>query len=249
MSIPVDYQPAPDLLAERVILVTGAGDGIGRTAAETFATYGATVVLLGRTVAKLEAVYDTIVAANHPQPAIYPMDLLGAQPEHYHELAERIRIELGRLDGLLHNAAILGLLTPLERYPVDDWTRVMQVNVHAPFLLTQACLPILRAAPDAAIVFSASEVGRKGHAYWGAYGVSKFALEGMMQILADELDNCPGLRVNSLNPGPIRTAMRATAFPAEDPRTLPTPAEIMPAYLYLMGPDSRTLSGRALDAQ
>lgn len=244
-----DYAPGPELLGGRVILVTGAGDGIGAAAARAFAAHGATVVLLGRTVPKLESVYDAIVDAGHREPAIYPMDLLGALPHHYEELAERLEGELGRLDGLLHNAAVLGALTPLEHYDVELWGRVMQVNLHAPFMLTRACLPLLKRAPDASILFTSSAVGRRGRAYWGAYAIACFAVEGMVQVLADELESQPRIRVNSIDPGPVRTRMRAQAYPAEDSSALPAPEAIVGAYLYLMGPDGRGLSGRALEAQ
>jgi NAD(P)-dependent dehydrogenase (short-subunit alcohol dehydrogenase family) len=247
--MPADYQPAPDLLAGRVILVTGAGDGIGKAVSLAYAAHGATVVLLGRTVAKLESVYDDIVNAGGPRPAIYPMDLGGAVPEDHRQLAQRIEAELGRLDGLLHNAGLLGSLTPIEHYEPMDWVRVIQVNLHAPFLLTQACLSVLKQADDASVLFTSSGVGRRARAYWGAYSVSKFAVEGLMQILADELNENSKVRVNSINPGRVRTAMRAAAYPAENPAELPMPQDIVMPYLYLMGPDSRDVHGQALDAQ
>ena len=243
------YMPGTDLLAGRVILVTGAGDGIGRAVSLAFAAHGASVVLLGRTVAKLESVYDRIVADGNPEPAIYPMDLEGAVPEEHRQLAERIESELGRLDGLLHNAGLLGSLTPLELYDPTQWLRVMQVNLNAPFLLTRACLPLLKRAGDASVLFTSSGVGRRGRAYWGAYSASKFAVEGLMQILADELEENSQVRVNSINPGRVRTTMRATAYPAENPAELPAPEDIVPPYLYLMGPDSHGVHGQALDAQ
>ena len=243
------YKPDPQLLHERIILVTGAGAGIGRAAAKAFASHGATVVLLGRTTSKLEAVYDEIVALDNPQPAIYPLDLLKASPEDFWELADRLEQEFGCLNGLLHNAALLGTLSPIERYDRQTWEQVMHVNLHAPVLLTQACLPLMRRSKDASIVFTSSGVGRTGRAYWGAYAISKFAVEGLTQVLADELESQPGLRVNSINPGAVRTSMRARAFPAEDPNTLPRPEEIMMSYLFLMGPDSREVQGQAIDAQ
>ncbi|MDM8561826.1 YciK family oxidoreductase [Candidatus Marithioploca araucensis] len=244
-----EYTPPPALLAERVILITGAGDGIGRAAAKSFAAHGATVILLGRTISKLEAVYDEIEQAGHPQPAIYPMNLEIASPNDYENLANTLETEFKRLDGLLHNASILGTLTPLEHYEIDLWYQVMQVNLNAPFLLTQACLGLMKRAKDASIVFTSSSVGRKGRAYWGAYSVSKFATEGFMQILADELEVNTTIRVNSINPGATRTAMRAAAYPGEDYKTLPQPEEIMPLYLYLMGPESSEVNGQALNAQ
>lgn len=248
-TIPAGYAPRADLLAGRVILVTGAGAGIGRAVSLAFAAHGATVILLGRTVARLEGVYDEIVAAGGPQPAIYPMDLEGATPDDHADLADNVAAELGRLDGLLHNAGLLGTLTPIEHYDPVEWLRVIQVNLNAPFLLTRACLPLLKAAPDASVLFTSSGVGRRGRAYWGAYSVSKFGIEGLMQILADELEENSTVRVNSLNPGRVRTAMRAAAYPAENPRELPAPADVVTPYLYLMGPDSIGVRGEALDAQ
>jgi len=242
------FDPSPQSLANRVILVTGAGAGIGRVAAQTFAAHGATVVLLGRTLRKLEAVYDEIEQAGHPQPAIYPMNLEGASPKDYEDMAMTLEKEFGRLDGLLHNASLLGTLTPLEMYDIALWFQVMQVNLNAPFLLTKTCLPLLKASEDASVVFTSSSVGRKSRAYWGAYAVSKFGVEGLMQTLADELSNTT-IRVNSINPGATRTLMRASAYPGEDPNTLPTPADIMPLYLYLMSADSKGIHGQALNAQ
>lgn len=242
------YTPAHNLLAGRVILVTGAGDGIGRAVAVAFARHEARVVLLGRTVEKLERVYDEIVAGGSSQPAIYPMDLLGASAPDYEELMQRLATEFGRLDGLLHNAGLLGTLAPIEHYDLETWAKVLHVNLYAPFLLTRACMPLLKKSTDASVVFTSSNVGRRGRAYWGAYSVSKFALEGMMQTLADEVDP-KTLRVNSLNPGRVRTAMRAAAYPAEDPRTLLRPEDVVGPYLFLMGADSRGVNGEALDAQ
>ena len=247
-AIPANYSPAADLLANRVVLVTGAGDGIGRVAALTYAAFGATVILLGRTVNKLEAVYDEIEAAGHLQPIIFPLDLLTATGEDCGSLAEAIEAQFGHLDGLLHNASMLGQRGPIETTKIKDWHEVMQVNVNAQMMLTQALLPLLQAAPRASVIFTSSGVGRTGRAYWGAYAVSKFATEGLMQVLADELENTSEVRVNSLNPGATRTAMRASAYPGEDPNTLKTAEDIMPAYLFLMGNDSIDCNGEALNA-
>ncbi|HET8552372.1 MAG TPA: YciK family oxidoreductase [Gammaproteobacteria bacterium] len=244
-----NYQPTPDLLKDRVILVTGAGDGIGRAVAESFAAHGATVILLGRTIKKLETVYDTIMAAGGPEPAIYPLNLEGANEVDYHDLAENVRKEYGRLDGLLHNAGILGLMSPIEHYDVEMWQRVMHVNVNAAFVMTKACLPLLYESKDASLAFTSSGVGRKGRAYWGAYAVSKFANEAMMQILADETESRGTLRVNSINPGATRTKMRLAAYPAEDRSKLPEPKDIVGTYLYLFGPDSQGISGETFDCQ
>lgn len=248
-SIPASYTPAPDLLKERVILVTGAGDGLGAAAARAFAAHGATVILLGRTVRKLERVYDEIEAAGFPQPAIYPLNLEGASAKDYQEMADRLAENFGRLDGLLHNAAELGVLSPVTHYSIELWYRVLQVNLNAPFVLTQACLPLLRASKDASVVFTSDRVGRRGRAYWGAYGVSKAAIEGLMEILADEFEANTSVRVNSLDPGAVRTRLRARAYPGENPAKLPTPETVMDAYLYLMGPDSAGVTGKKFTAE
>ena len=248
-TIPSNYTPAPDLLAGKTILVTGAGDGIGRAAALSYASHGATVVLLGRTVTKLESVYDEIETAGGPQAAIFPMDLAVAGNEQSAELATAMTDTFGALDGLLHNASVLGERRPIESATYAGWQEVMQVNVNAQFLLTRHLLPLLQAAPSASIVFTSSGVGRKGRAFWGAYAVSKFATEGFMQVLADELENTCEVRVNSLNPGATNTAMRRTAYPSETPTDNPEPAAIMAAYLYLMGDDSKGVNGQALSAR
>src|SRR5690554_4815498 len=245
-----DYQAPADLLKDRIVMVTGAGSGIGRAAAKAYAAHGATVILVGRTVARLEEVYDEIEAAGHPQPAIVPMNFEGAATKEYEELAMTIEENFGRLDGLLHNAGILGTRSPVELYDPDTWNKVMQVNATAPFLLTRALIPLLRQSGDASVIFTSSGVGRQARAYWGAYAVSKFALEGLSQLLADELDaERHNIRVNSLNPGATRTAMRVFAYPAETPSHNPEPAELMPSYLYLMRPDSRRLNGLQPNAQ
>lgn len=244
-----DYQAPKDLLKDRVILITGAGAGIGRACALSCAAHGATVVLIGKTPSKLEAVYDEIEAAGYPQPALCPLNLETALEKDYNDLAEQLFETFGKLDGLVHNAAVLGPRTLLDQVKAESWLQVMQVNVNAPFLLTKAMMPLLRAAADASVVLLSSSVGRKGRAYWGPYAVSKFAVEGLMQVLADEQDGTSAIRVNSLNPGATRTAMRAAAYPGEPPETNPEPADIMPAFLYLLGPDSKGTNGQALDAQ
>ncbi|WP_136067682.1 YciK family oxidoreductase [Modicisalibacter radicis] len=249
MSCKIDYQAPADLLAGRVILVTGAGDGIGRAAARCYARHGATMILLGRTTAKLEAVYDEIEAEGGPQPAIFPLNFEGATLKDYQDMAATLDKEFARLDGILHNAGLLGRITPFEQYDPELWEQVMQVNVNGPVWMTQALLPLLKASEDASVIFTSSGVGRKGRAFWGAYSVSKFATEGFVQVLADELENLSAVRVNSLNPGATRTRMRQEAFPGEDPATLRSADEIMPTYLWLMGADSRGHTGERFDAQ
>lgn len=244
-----DYTARPDLLKDRVILVTGAGRGIGAAAARTYAAHGAIVLLLGKSEENLARTYDAIEQAGHPQPVVIPFDLESALPHHYNELAAMIEKEFGKLDGLLHNASIIGPRTPLEQLSGENFMRVMQVNVNAMFMLTSTLLPLLKLSADASVVFTSSSVGRKGRAYWGAYAVSKFATEGLMQVMADEVEGITTIRANSVNPGGTRTDMRAQAYPGEDPQTRPTPEAIMPVYLYLMGPDSQGINGQAFDAQ
>ncbi|MFT5690825.1 MAG: NAD(P)-dependent dehydrogenase (short-subunit alcohol dehydrogenase family) [Oceanicoccus sp.] len=243
------YNCPENLLKGRTIVVTGAGDGIGRCAALTFAKYGATIVLVGKTTKKLESVYDEIEKLGYPQAAIYPLHLGGAVMKDYIDMRTSLENAFGHIDGILHNASVLGDRKPIAQTDSDEWLEVMHINVHAQFMMTQALLPLLEKSLDASIVFTSSSVGRKGRAYWGPYAVSKFATEGLMQTLADELANTSNIRVNAINPGATDTAMRRTAFPAENPTNNPQPIQIMPTYLYLMGIDSKGVNGQSLDAQ
>jgi NAD(P)-dependent dehydrogenase (short-subunit alcohol dehydrogenase family) len=240
------YKAPNDLLQDRVILVTGAGDGIGAVAAETYARHGATVVLLGRTVRKLEQVYDRIVAGGGPKPAIYPLNLEGASLKDYQDMAAAIARELGGLNGILHNAALLGDITPVAHYDVQLWHRVMQTNLNGPYMLTRACLELLQSSAEPCIAFTAHRVEQ---AYWGAYGVSKSALLSLMNILADELSSHRPVRVNAIEPGEVQSPLTARAFPGKNLKSLPTVESIMPAYLYLMGKDSASISGQVISAQ
>ncbi len=244
----MDYTIADNALKDKVILVTGAGDGIGKQAAISYAEQGATVILLGRTVKKLEATYDEIEAAGFTQPAIVPLDMKGATKQNYIDMVETIEGQFGRLDGVLHSASQLGVISPFDQIEENTYDEIMQVNVKAQFLLTQAVLPLLRQSDDARIVFTSSTVGHSGRAFWGTYAMSKFATEGMMQVLADELSET-SIRVNAINPGATRTGMRAKAYPAEDAMTLKTPLDIMPLYLYLMAPEGKSINGQCIDAQ
>ncbi|MEH6585966.1 MAG: YciK family oxidoreductase [Halioglobus sp.] len=246
---PANYHPAQDLLADKTILVTGAGDGIGRVAALTYAAHGATVILLGRTESKLEAVYDEIESAGHSKPALIELDLATVSDDQCVHLAQSLSEEFGHIDGLLHNASVLGERRPIESSSYSVWQEVMQVNVNAAFVLTRHLLPLLQAAPSASIVFTSSGVGRTGRAFWGAYSVSKFATEGFMQVLSAELENTSEIRVNCINPGGTNTAMRRSAFPAENPKENPSPQDIMGVYLYLMGQDSIDATGVSFNAQ
>ena len=255
MSEPVSFDPrsaaiSPDELQGRIILVTGASQGIGRAVAFSCAQHGATVLLLGRNGRNLSEVHAKISSQCGPdRAAIIEFDLENALAGDYDALFAAIEERYQRLDGLLHNAGMLGQLAPIEHYDVPTWCRVLQVNLTAAFVLTQILLPLLKRSADASIVFTSSSVGRAGRAYWGAYAVSKFALEGLNEVLSEELSGFTQIRVNSLNPGPARTTMRRQAYPAEDAGLLPTPESITRAYIAMLGPASRGVSGGRFNGQ
>lgn len=236
----LNYQPADNLLKDRVILITGASDGIGRALSLATAKLGATVVLLSKTISKLEKVYDEIEAAGSPQPAIYPMNFEGATVKDYQDLADNIEQQLGRLDGLVNNAGWVGAITPFAQLNPELYQQVMTVNLHAPFLLTQACLPLLQKADDPSIVFSTHECNR---AYWGAFGVAKSGQEGLLKILAHEYSGDHPIRVNGIDTGPVNTQMRRHHYPGEDRDKLPAPADVIAPYCYFLGPKSAGTSG------
>ncbi|SLJ83365.1 YciK family oxidoreductase [Psychrobacter sp. DAB_AL43B] len=241
---------APDnCLDGKNILVTGAGDGIGRVAALTYARYGATVLLLGRTSSKLEYVYDEIESFGGKQPAMLPMNLEGATYAEMQKLENLIHREVGQLDGILHNAGMLGALTPLEMYDVDMFAQVMKINFTSTFMLTQALLPLLKDAPHGSIVFTSSSVGTHPRAFWGAYALSKQAVEGMSDIFTQETQNTTNLRFNCVNPGGTRTNMRAHAYPGENPMSLKTPDDIMAGYVCLMSDESIGVRGQVVELQ
>ena len=245
------YQPPSALLRGRVIAVTGAGDGVGRAVAVAAAGLGAEIILIGRTVKRLEAVEAEIAALAPAAPAasIAPLDLEKALAGDYDRLAAALLERYARLDGLVHCAAILGALAPIEHADMRNWCRVLHVNLTAAFALTQVLLPALRASGDASVIFSSSSVGRRGRANWGAYAVSKFGVEGLSQVLADELAGNSAVRVNAVNPGPTRTRLRRQAYPAENAELLSLPAAVVNPYLWLLGPASRDVTGRSLDCQ
>jgi NAD(P)-dependent dehydrogenase (short-subunit alcohol dehydrogenase family) len=247
--IPKQFTPDAGLLAGRVILITGAGGGLGRALALECARAGASVILSGRNAAKLDRVYDEIEKSGGPQPAIATLDLAAATAADYDNLAKIIDGEFGKLDGLVHCAALLGDRTPLEQYDVPTWCKVLHVNLTAPFILTQVLLPNLRKSADASIIFVSSGVVTNQRPYWGAYAVSKSGLESVRSMLSQELEGEPNIRVNSVNPGRMRTAMRSAAYPAEDPNTLPAPVSVSGTFLYLLSALSRGIDGQYIDAQ
>ena len=241
------YTYPPDLLKDRVILITGASNGIGRALAIHAAAHGAQVIIHGRNVARLEKVYDEIEGLeNAPRPSIAVIDLAAADSDAYKSLAVNLAEEFGRLDGLVNNAGILGERFSIEQYEAGMWQQVMHVNVTAAFAITQVCLPLLHKSEDASVIFTSSGVGRVGKPFWGAYAVSKFATEGLSQVLASEQEH---VRVNCVNPGPVRTEMRRSAYTAEDRDALVRPEDILATYMYLLGPDSKGVTGESLDIQ
>jgi NAD(P)-dependent dehydrogenase (short-subunit alcohol dehydrogenase family) len=247
--IPKDFAPDVELLKGRAILITGAGSGLGRALAIECARAGANVILSGRNAAKLDKVYDEIEAMGAAQPAIATLDLALATAVEYDALARVIGEEFGRLDGLVHAAALLGDRTPLEQYDVPTWCKVLHVNLTAPFILTQVLLPELRKSADASIIFVSSGVVKQSRPFWGAYAVSKTGLESVRSMLSEELEGEANIRVNSVNPGRMRTAMRAAAYPGENPNTVPTPQSVSGPFLYLLSALGRGIDGRFIDAQ
>jgi len=241
-----DYRPSRDLLKGRVVLVTGASRGIGRVAALTFSAHGATVVLHGRDVAALENVYDEIESRDYPQPAAIPLDLDKATTRDYDALAHAIESQLGRLDGILHNAALVEKLSPLEQQSPEEWHRMLRINLVAPFALTQACVRLLKRSADASVIFTLESHGHMPAAFWGGYAVSKAGVEALMKIQAAEWQEYSHLRANALIPGPVASPSRAKTHPGEVAASQRQPEDLMQAYLYLMGPDSREVSGTVI---
>ena len=241
----------PDELAGRVIAITGPSEGIGRAVALDCARHGASVILIGRSERRLSSVLGEIEALPERRGAgtVAVFDLEHALAADYDRLSAAVLERFGRLDGLLHNAGLLGTLAPIEHYDVPTWCRVLHVNLTAAFALTQVLLPALKRSSDASVLFTSSGVGRRGKAYWGAYAVSKFGIEGLAQVLAAEISDISPVRVNVINPGGTRTRMRRQAYPAENPADVPEPAAITRAYLALLGPASRGITGQSFDAQ
>jgi len=244
--LPAGWSASPGCLRERVVLVTGAAGGLGRASALAATRAGASVILLGRKVRPLEKIYDELGALGLAQPAIYPLDLSGAAPNDYAELAATIEREFGRLDGIVHAAAHFGGLQPAGNIAPDEWLRALHVNLSAPFLLTQACLPLLQQAADASVVFVLDDPARMGKAHWGGYGVAKQGLSGLASILHEELENT-SIRVHALLPMPMRTALRRAAYYGENTLDLPVPDVAADALVYLLGADGVAARGKVLD--
>ena len=232
-------------LKDKVILVTGANRGFGLAITMDLSKAGATVIMLGRDLGSLEYAYDAVVDAGYKEPILYPLDLEGATPENYQDLQDNVLEKFDKLDGLIHNAAILGAQMPIEQYDIKLWYSTLQINLSAPFMLTQFLIPALAKSEDARILFLSSSVGREARAYWGAYSVSKFGIEGFAKTLSEELEKT-NISVNTVNPGKLRTEMRRTAYPAEDSSTVPMPEEKSAAIVYLLSNLSPKMNGEQL---
>ena len=245
MKLPINYKVKGGELEDKVILVTGANRGFGLAITMDLAKAGATVIMLGRDLGSLEYAYDAVVDAGYKEPILYPLDLEGATPENYQELQDDILDKFKKLDGLIHNAAILGTQMPIDQYDIKLWYSTLQINLSAPFMLTQFLIPALMKSDDARILFLSSTVGRKARAYWGAYSVSKFGIEGFAKTLSEELEKTQ-ITVNTINPGKIRTEMRRTAYPAEDASTIPKPEEKSSVFVYLLSNEASKINGEQL---
>jgi NAD(P)-dependent dehydrogenase (short-subunit alcohol dehydrogenase family) len=249
MATSIPQQPLTASLSDRVIFITGASGGLGSVLARACAAQGATVILHGRVVRKLEALFDEIVAAKHPEPVILPLDLAKATADDFANVGSALQAQLGRLDGLVHTAALLGSLGPIEHQSFDSWLALLRVNVAAPMGLTRALMPLLDASPEASVVFTLDNRGEQPRAYWGGYAVTKAGVAALARELADEWENRPHLRINAVIPGPIRSPLRGQTHPGEDRAALPPPDALVPLYLHLLAGQSKDESGQLIDAQ
>ena len=236
-----NFQPSDGYLQDRVILITGASRGIGKAVALECARLGATVLLVAKDLKRLEHTYDEVLALNAPQPAILNIDLEVATADDYQTIADSIDKEYGRLDGLLHNAGRVGGLTPLQNIEIDTWSKLITLHLHAPFLMSRACIPLLRNSQDPSILFTIDETNK---AYWGAYGVSKYGQVGLLKILADELDGDQKIRVNGIHPGIVRTDLRTHNYPGINPNEFPSPDTVTGPFIYFLGPDSKNTTSQ-----
>jgi NAD(P)-dependent dehydrogenase (short-subunit alcohol dehydrogenase family) len=249
VPLPDPSHATPPDLAERVVLVTGATGGLGAPIARACAARGATVVLHGRTVLALEKLYDEIVEAGDPEPVILPLDLAKAEAADFGNVASALEAQFKRLDGLVHTAAMLGSLGPLEHQSYDAWLALLRVNLAAPMGLTRALVPLLSQAPDASVTFTLDDRGLAPRAYWGGYGVTKAGVAALARELADEWESRPTMRVNAIVPGPIRSPMRGRTHPGEDRSKLPLPETLVPLYLHLLAGQSKAESAALIEAR
>lgn len=234
------YNASDQLLKDRVILITGASRGIGKAIAMECARLGATILLVAKDLKRLEKTYDEIIALNAPQPAILNIDLENAGAEDYQTIAQSIQKEYGHLDGLLHNAGRVGGLTPLQQIELSTWSRLITLHIHAPFLLSRACIPLLKNSADPSILFTVDEANK---AYWGSYGVAKCGQISLLNILAEELDGDQKIRVNGVHPGIVRTDLRTHNYPGINPKEFPAPESVTAPFIYFLGPDSIGTTG------
>jgi NAD(P)-dependent dehydrogenase (short-subunit alcohol dehydrogenase family) len=246
VRLPDHWKPADGSLAGRVVLVTGAYGGLGSAVARAATRAGATVVITGKRKRQLEQLYDAMLAEGLAEPLIHPLDMEVATPRDYAALADSLERDLGRLDGIVHCAASFTGLTPIAMHKPDDWLRAMHVNVSAPFALTQACLPLLTASADSAVVFVLDNPDLLRRAHWGAYGASKAALGRFVAILHEETDET-ALRVHALLPAPMRTSLRRQAYFGEDTSKQPLPQVTAEAVVYLLGEEAMSARGAVLD--
>lgn len=228
------FDAKPENFNNKVFLVTGAADGIGKAVTIALAEQGSTVLMLDKKARHLEKLFDQIVERGFAEPVILPVDLLEINPESATILAQAVHDDIGRLDGVLHNAAELGSPSPLDQYDMKYWNSVMQTNLQAPYFLTRALLPLLKQDFDTQVVFTSADVGREAAAYWGAYSVAYAGIEAQMKIWAQELENTSNIKVNSIDPGAVRTSFRRRSHPGESQETLATPQSITKAYLTLL---------------
>lgn len=243
-----NYQPARNFLDGRLVVITGAANGIGRAVARACARHGAQTLLIDIDRKGLERLYDEFEREQLPPATLAPMDLQKTDETAYQQLVATLAEQYGKIDGLVHCAATLGALCPLEHYDAGNWQRVMQVNLNAAYLLTRASLGLLRASGNGSVIFTTADVARRARAYWGAYAIAGFAVEGMMQIWAQELSGERPVRVNSLDPGIVETSMRSSAYPGEDRSQLKKADAVVGLYLYLLGNDSKDITGQAITA-
>lgn len=241
------YQATPNYFKNKVYLLTGAADGIGRAITIALAEQGATVLMLDKKARHLEKLYDSVLERGFEEPIILPIDLMEITPESSTVLAQSINDDIGYLDGIIHNAAELGSPSPLDQYDMDYWNKVMHTNLQAPYFLTRALLPVLKREHTTRVLFCSADVGRQAQAYWGAYSIAYAGLEAQMNIWALEQEKISNIRFNSVDPGPVRTSLRRRSHPGESQDALMTPQQVAPAFLKLL--EDESLHGEQITLQ